>query len=202
MHTGRGLVLFWRLITTVRNWPVYFLNRFGKMEGKEEIRFKLWNGFTIIGRPFSVDRAIINEEWLDRCYEPNDVGITWDWSACKTILDVGAHIGTFTMYAAAHAKNARVIAFEPEPSNAAVLRKNIAVNHVEDRVQAVEAAVSNKNGTATFHLTTASASGGHSMFQDTEASKTITVPMISLESVFALSASPHSGHRSGLARRS
>lgn len=185
MNAARSMVLFWRLITTVRNWPVYFFNRFGKMERKQEVRFKLWNGITIIGRPFSVDRAIINEEWLDRCYEPNDVGIHWNWSACKTILDVGAHIGTFTMYAAAHAKNAHVIAFEPEPSNAAVLRKNIAVNDLESRVHAVEAAVSNTNGTATFHLTTASASGGHSMFQYTENSKTITVPMISLESIFA-----------------
>lgn len=181
---ARTPVLLWRLITTVRNWPLYLWNRWGMTEGRDDVRFNLWNGFTIIGRPFSVDRAIINEEWLDRCYEPNDAGIPWDWSSCQTILDVGAHIGTFTLYAAAHAPYARITAFEPEPGNAEILRRNIDVNRLNDRVEAVEAAVGGSNGTIEFHLTTASASGGHSIFKYAADSRSITVPMISLESVF------------------
>jgi FkbM family methyltransferase len=185
-HRPSQLRLLWRLLTTVRNWPVYFLNRFGWMEGRKFVRFRLWNGFTIVGRPFSVDRAIINEEWLDRCYEPNDVGIPWDWNACRTIVDVGAHTGTFTLYAAAHAPNARILAFEPEASNAAMLRRNIAENRLEQRVETVEAAISDHDGTATFHVTfEQSGSGGHSLYKYAKTDTEVTVPLVSLASIFA-----------------
>lgn len=49
-----------------------------------------------------------------------------------TVLDIGAHIGAYTMRAAA--AGAKVFAFEPEPGNATVLRKNVghaAAVHVE-----------------------------------------------------------------------
>lgn len=184
MNLRKNLTLLWRLCTTIRNWPVYFLNRFGWMEGKKEVHFHTWSGITIVGRPFSIDRAIINEEWLDRCYEPRDAGIPWDWKNCKTILDIGSHIGTFTLYAAAHAPDAHIVAYEPEPSNAEVLRRNISINHLENRVKAVEAAVGAKEGSISFYKTTSSASGGHSMYRYSEESTEITVPMVSLESVF------------------
>ncbi len=179
----KNLVLLWRLLTTVRNWPVYFLNRFGYMNNKSEVHFHLWNGMTIVGRPFSIDRAIINEEWLDRCYEPNQSGIHFDWKACTTILDIGSHIGTFTLYAAAKAPNAHITAFEPEPTNAAMLRRNIEINNLGNRVKAVEAAVSGTNGTITLNMTKASGSGGHSIYSYTSDAKTIEVPMVSLSSI-------------------
>lgn len=179
------VTLLWRLLTTVRNWPVYFLNRFGWMEGRDEVRFRLWNGMTIIGRPFSVDRAIINEEWLDRCYDPNALGLSWDWKTCKSIVDIGAHIGTFTLYAAAHAPDARIIAVEPEPSNARIVRRNIEVNRLGGRVAPEEAAVGPADGSAQLHVTFArSGSGGHSLFRYDEASASITVPVVSIASLF------------------
>ncbi len=180
MNLSRNLQLLYRLITSVKNWPVYFLNRFGYMEGRKEVRFKLWNGMTVVGRPFSIDRAVINEEILDRCYEPNDVGIPFDWSSCKTIIDIGSHIGVFSMYAAAKAKHARIWAFEPEHSNAETLRRNIEANHLEGRMQAIESAVGATDGTVTFHVSfEKSASGGHSVYDYTNHGKAVTVPAIS-----------------------
>ncbi|TSC80414.1 MAG: FkbM family methyltransferase [Candidatus Peregrinibacteria bacterium Gr01-1014_25] len=179
------ITLLWRLLTTVRNWPVYFLNRFGWMEKRSEVRFHLWNGMTIIGRPFSVDRAIINEEWLDRCYDPNALGLSWDWRSCRTIVDIGAHIGTFTLFAAAHAPGARIVAVEPEPSNAQLVRRNIGVNRLGGRVELVEAALGAADGSATLHVTFArSGSGGHSLIRYEEASTSVTVPVVCLASLF------------------
>ncbi len=176
----RNLQLLLRLLTTVRNWPIYFLNRFGYMEGRKELRFKLWNGMTVVSRPFSIDRAVINEEILDRCYEPNDVGIPWDWDSCKTIIDIGSHIGVFSVYAAGKAKHANIWAFEPEHSNAELLRRNIEVNHLEGRMQAIESAVGATDGTVTFHVSfEQSASGGHSVYDYTSHGKAITVPSVS-----------------------
>jgi FkbM family methyltransferase len=178
-------VLLWRLLTTVRNWPVYFRNRFGMMEGSPEVRFRFWNGMTMTGRPKSLDRCIINEEWLDRCYEPNQAGIPFDWSACRTIIDIGAHIGGFTLYAAAHAPNARIIAFEPEPSNARVLRQNIADNHLDARIVAEQKAVAGTRGMLTLHRTFAStSSGGHSLIDYAHEGDDIPVDAITLADMF------------------
>src|SRR4029453_8396239 len=43
-------------------------------------------------------------------------------------VDIGAHIGTHMIYALRTGRFARVIAFEPEPRNAALLAKNLEAN--------------------------------------------------------------------------
>jgi FkbM family methyltransferase len=53
--------------------------------------------------------------------------------------DVGAHIGFFSLSAARIA--ARVIAFEPDPENAERLRANVVRNHLDHKIEIVEAAM-------------------------------------------------------------
>lgn len=178
-------VLLWRLLTTVRNWPVYLLNRMGRMEGRQRVRIHFWNGMTMTGRPKSVDRCICNEEWLDRCYEPNDAGIRFNWNASRVIIDIGGHIGGFTLYAAAKAPDARIIAFEPEPTNAAILRENITNNHLESRVTVVENAVAAQAGTLTLHRTfSATGSGGHSLYDYAGEGDDVAVTVTTLPDIF------------------
>ena len=52
----------------------------------------------------------------------------------KTFLDVGANIGTQTVYALVSNAFARAIAIEPVPKNLMALRTNVAVNNLVDRV--------------------------------------------------------------------
>lgn len=54
-------------------------------------------------------------------------------------LDIGAHIGAFSIKAAA--AGCRVVAYEPEERNLALLRRNLTLNKVDDRVEVVNAAV-------------------------------------------------------------
>lgn len=179
-------VLLWRLLTTVRNWPVYLLNRFGRCEAWPEVRLTFWNGLTMIGRPKSVDRCICNEEWLDRCYEPHQAGIPFDWASAGTIIDIGGHIGGFTLYAAAHAPRALVIAYEPEPSNAQMLRRNVEVNGLQSRITVEQKAVGGQAGTLNLHRSfTASGSGGHSVYDYSGKGEPVPVDMVTLEQVFA-----------------
>lgn len=75
------------------------------------------------------------------------------------IVDIGAQIGTFAALVAGRAD--RVLAFEPVPANAALLRQNVApFPHVE----VIEAAVSDREGTLTLHLSENN-TGGHSAFR-------------------------------------
>jgi FkbM family methyltransferase len=53
-------------------------------------------------------------------------------------LDVGANVGTHTVYLAAIC-SARVIAFEPNPEALAVLRENVRLNELQDAVTVVDA---------------------------------------------------------------
>jgi len=68
--------------------------------------------------------------FLERAIRPGDL-----------FVDVGAHWGFFTLQAATHpAGDVAVIGFEPDPSNAAILTRNVANNGLTDKVAVVGAA--------------------------------------------------------------
>ncbi|SPE40404.1 hypothetical protein SBA3_3740014 [Candidatus Sulfopaludibacter sp. SbA3] len=68
-----------------------------------------------------------------------------------TVLDVGAHLGAFTLYAIMGGA-ARVYSFEPDPLLYATLQRNVKENGLEGKVQAFQAAVMGQDcGTVTFH---------------------------------------------------
>lgn len=66
------------------------------------------------------------------------------------VVDVGAAIGQFSMFAATCLVGARVDAFEPSSANVATLKRNIVRNGVEGRVSVHQAALSNRKDTAQF----------------------------------------------------
>src|SRR5689334_13955804 len=62
------------------------------------------------------------------------------------VLDAGANVGDFTIVAAGKTGDkGRVVALEPHPDNAYLLRKNLARNNVSN-VTVIEAALSDRNG--------------------------------------------------------
>lgn len=68
-----------------------------------------------------------------------------------TVVDVGAHIGFFTLASALRVGHTgRVAAFEPAPRTVEILRHHLALNDLEDRVDVVEAVVGAEEGTATL----------------------------------------------------
>jgi FkbM family methyltransferase len=64
------------------------------------------------------------------------------------VLDVGAHLGYFTLLAAR--RGARVIAFEPNPATLPYLRDNVRANGVEARVTIIPKALAGEPGRRTF----------------------------------------------------
>lgn len=65
------------------------------------------------------------------------------------LWDIGANIGTYTVYAAEE-PTASVVAFEPHPTTYSQLQENIALNRLEGRVTAVPWALGAERGTATL----------------------------------------------------
>ncbi|HYI82364.1 MAG TPA: FkbM family methyltransferase [Acetobacteraceae bacterium] len=68
-------------------------------------------------------------------------------------LDVGAHVGTMTLLAARRVgERGRVFAVEPLPRLAALLRRNMAINDVADRVSVAACAAGEAEAEATLHI--------------------------------------------------
>ncbi len=96
-----------------------------------------------------------------------------------TIVDIGAHYGYFALFAAKNvAKNSQILCFEPSCKNFDILSKNV-VNQTSPRIVPVNAAVSDKIGTAKLSL--APNSFNHNLTERTkekdnlESVKTITL---------------------------
>ena len=87
-------------------------------------------------------------------YEPELAILERLLSPGKTFIDAGANFGIYTMVASKLVGQAgRVIAFEPTAESFEVLRRNIALNGLTN-VVAVQAALSDKAGTAWLHYGT------------------------------------------------
>jgi FkbM family methyltransferase len=69
----------------------------------------------------------------------------------EVLLDIGANVGTYSIYAAS-VKNLRVMSFEPEASNFSILNKNIRLNNCSDLVTAYPIAVGTENTFTKLYL--------------------------------------------------
>lgn len=67
-------------------------------------------------------------------------------------IDVGANTGIYSVMASTFAPDRKVIAFEPLPPVLSILRKNFALNNLQDKVTVHEVALSDRNGVASLHL--------------------------------------------------
>ena len=75
------------------------------------------------------DISVIDEFFVDKMYRGAEDLIT----KCKSpILDIGAHIGIFSLYASILNPNAKIIALEPEPDNFKLLKENLKQNHCKN----------------------------------------------------------------------
>lgn len=83
--------------------------------------------------------SILSNETADMAGEPYDFR-DLTVNAGDVIFDIGAHVGTVTIYLAKMFPQATIYAFEPMPSNFECLQKNIVENNV-DNVIAVQSAV-------------------------------------------------------------
>jgi FkbM family methyltransferase len=69
-----------------------------------------------------------------------------------TVIDVGAHVGFFSLGAALRAgAPGKVCAFEPSPETFDILKKHICLNGWEDRIEALQGVVGDHDGTTAFY---------------------------------------------------
>jgi FkbM family methyltransferase len=83
-------------------------------------------------------------------YEPETSSLFFSLAAdAHAVFDVGAHVGYYSLLAGLASASARVYAFEPHPNVYERLRRNVALNHLEN-VEALRLAVGEVSGAADF----------------------------------------------------
>jgi FkbM family methyltransferase len=112
---------------------------------KQTIVAELRNNFSLIIRPKSFDPVVINEVIRDNIY-----ALTPSLNE-GVVIDVGAHIGAFSIYASRVMPKAKVFSFEPFPDNYELLTANIKLNGCSN-ITAFNQAISNIEGIQEFYF--------------------------------------------------
>ena len=114
----------------------------GLIDRTRQVRTR--TGVTLCYRLNRGDLQSIREVWFEEAYRlpfPVPGGV---------LLDLGANIGLTSLWLAKRYPFTRIVAVEPEPSNAALVRQNFELNGIQADV--LEAAIGARVGTATFQV--------------------------------------------------
>jgi FkbM family methyltransferase len=99
--------------------------------------------------------------------------------AAPRIVDVGGHLGIASLYFLQRYPDCRLTTFEPNPHLARLARQTLAA--FSERVTLVEAALSTRNGTVSFHITEnnlLNVTGGIDNREQHQAVSMLTVPSL------------------------
>lgn len=126
-------------IKLYKNWFDIISNRFKADKDMTEVILR--NDIKYKIRLKSTDKALIHEIHSENIYQITKKDI----SDNAVVIDIGAHIGIFSIFAASQTENITIYSFEPEPDNFQLLLENIKINHLENKICPFNLAVSNTN---------------------------------------------------------
>ena len=173
---GGALQRLLGLIRYNRDWPRYLYHRYTTSENKDRpLSFRLRNGQVVTLKWDA--RFTLNETYLDHVYNVPGVNL----ADCRSILDIGANVGLFALFAASVAPRASVYCFEPEPNTFAMLLQNLKANQGH-RIFPHQLAVSGKCGRGRMELGNTSVT--HSL--NTAPGGLDTVEVVDMSRVFEL----------------
>lgn len=150
------LSILFKAIRVLKNWYVYPIVYYG-LTKKEHVVLETRTGLKIKIRTNSTDVMAFTHVWLIEEYSNSG----FDLHESDTIIDIGAHIGLFTLFASQFCKNGKIYCFEPVKENYELLLSNMTLNNLSN-VSAFNVAVADKTSTVRIFLN--KDESGHSMF--------------------------------------
>jgi FkbM family methyltransferase len=100
----------------------------------------------------------------------------------STVIDIGANIGVYSIFAATTSKNTIVYAYEPMPKSYKLLLENIRINSLGKNIFPFQQGVCAKKEKRKLFL--ASASPFHSLYGAKEGRKYLEIDCVSLKDIF------------------
>jgi FkbM family methyltransferase len=102
--------------------------------------------------------AAINDVWARKVYTRRGDDI----QKTSTIIDIGAHIGSFSIFAATRAMQVKVYSYEPSEKNFHFLSENIKANKLVN-IKAFQLAISSRRGKVRLYMN--EKSSGNSIYK-------------------------------------
>jgi len=162
-----------RVMKVYKNWFRGFMDYFGLVHRK--IIYRLRNGIRYLVRGGSSDFGIINEVFIVKEYNKLLNFIKKD----SVVIDIGAQIGVFSVYAGKLANEGVVFCYEPFEENFNMLEKNISLNKL-DNVRVFKLGVAGRRGNRKLIISNEN-TGGHGFYEDGEG---VDVRVITLKDIF------------------
>jgi len=141
-----------RLMISVRGWPRLLADCLGWCRQPYQLRTSGDAGCEI--RPGTSDWWIFLEVFIFGYYRL----VKDDIRRANVIMDIGANVGFFAVYASSINSKVEIHAFEPFPKNVVQMERNLLLNP-NCRVHLHPEAVSDKTGVATLYFTPGDDSG-------------------------------------------
>ena len=141
----------------LKNWPEYLFNYILRRHKPAEYRLR--NGYRLLDTTGTLPGTLA-QVFIRRQYGSVE--------RFRVIVDIGANIGSFTIYAAQSNLQARIYCFEPEQRNFALLEQNIKINGLEGRVSAFPCAVASDAGARELTVGASTLNSFHALPGQTE----------------------------------
>jgi FkbM family methyltransferase len=172
----KKIIILLKAIQVIKNWQTFVDLYFHKIRTDYAI-LEIRSGIKVKLRTNSTDLMAFINVWLVEEYRKQGFEIKNNY----TIIDIGAHIGLFALYASQFCKSGKIFCFEPIKENFDVLVSNVELNKITNIITNNKA-VSAENKTVTIYLN--EDQSGHSMHHTS--SKKIEVESVSLQNIFDL----------------
>ena len=138
------LLLIIKCIKKIKNWHIPILLYLGIIHSSKTVILK--NNTKCIIRNKSDAIAFLENFIL----EANTSHKMFKILEYDTVVDIGAHVGYFTLYATKKAKKGKIISYEPSKKSFEILEKNIEMNKFSN-IKLENLAVSKIHGKALLH---------------------------------------------------
>ena len=157
-----------------KNWHIY-PKVYYKLINDTFVIFRTKTDLRIKIRVRSTDLMTLTNVWMINEYDIEDFEINVN----DTVIDIGAHIGLFTLLVSQRCKTGKILSFEPVRENFDLLVSNLKLNHIENVLPFNMAVSKNLDKLNLFLNDDQSA---HSIFP--KSSESISVESTSLQKIF------------------
>jgi len=157
-----------------KNWYIYPKVYYKLIDDKFVI-FRTKTDLRIKIRVRSTDLMALTNVWMINEYDIEDFEINVN----DTVIDIGAHIGLFSLLVSQLCKTGKILSFEPVSENFDLLVSNLKLNHIKN-ILPFNMAVSKNSGRLDLFLN--NDQSAHSIFS--KSSESISVESTSLQKIF------------------
>ena len=169
------ITIIFKLKKEIKNWKIPILYYFGLKNREEVIKFK--NGLKCIIRNKSDSIAFLEVFFLNT----NDWMDEFKIKEKDIVIDIGAHVGYFSMYSSINAKQGKIFAFEPYDKSFELLIKNLDINRIKNVIPQ-NLGVTKESGTSTLYLKK-DFSIGNSIYKNLNSDSKIEIKTISVQDI-------------------